>query len=270
MKTKSLLGLWLAVLFAVVTDAGAQGTLYFNNSSSQKITNIFSPGTATGLTIGLYVSTEPSAVPPPVLGEGNYFKLLAITPFDNPVPGRFNGRTVTVPGAPGGSYVAVIIGAWPSNFTDRRLALANWECNRPSGASYGQSKSFVVQLGGSINPPTLPAYLTGLTSFGVAANTGIPTPDCWPATLWPATLSVVPGSYPFRFSINADTRVRTSPVVTGFTIQKCTVLTTNTPSTANTNWVTITNFSSSNLPNYWTDPQGTNARAFYRLGIGYY
>ena len=268
MKTKALLGLWLAVLLAAAADAGAQGLLSFNNNSGQKITNL-QGAAASGLTVGLYVSTEPNAVPPSVLGEGNYFKLLAITNIF-PSPGRFLGGTVAVPGAPAGSSVAVIIGAWPSNFTDRRLAIANWECDRPPGASFGQSKSFIVQLGANTFPYSGPASLTGLTSFAVYPNTGIPRSSCWPATLWPATLSAVPGSYPFRFSINADTRVRTSDYVAGFAIQKCTVLTTNKPATVNTNWVTVTNFSPSSLPTYWTDPQGTNARAFYRLSIGYY
>ena len=265
MKTNSLLGLWLAVLLAVATDAGADGTLSFNNNSSQKITNIATRASATGLTVGLYVSTDPYAVLPPIYQGDGSFKLLATT-STMPVPGRFTGPNVTVPGTPDGSYVAVAIRAWPSNFTNVQVAAANWDCDRPPGAAIGASSTFKVGPLSFLNVNSL----TGLTSFAVYPNTGIPPSSCSPATLWPATLSVVPGSYPFRFSINADTRLRTSPVVTGFSIQKCTVLTTNKPSMANTNWVTVTNFSPSNLPYYWADPQGTNVRAFYRLSIGYY
>ena len=261
MKTKSLLGLWLAVLLAAVTDAGAQGTLVFNNFATQRITNYYTQSPATGLTIGLYVSTN--------AGDVNYpnspnFVLLRTTNI-YPVAGRFTGGTVVVPGAAGGSSVAVFIAAWSGSAPDYASANADWECDRPPGTLTGRSQPFVISSLGIPTGPnaTPPASLSGLKGFSVFGNTGIPTAACWPATL-----SVVPGSYPFRLCINADTQLLTMGRVTGFVIQKCIILTTNQPYVYNTNWVPVTSVRPSTFPYYWTDPEGTNARGFYRLEIG--
>jgi hypothetical protein len=69
--------------------------------------------------------------------------------------------TVTVPGIAGGAKANVVFKAWEA------AGGTSFEAAQASGKYFGQSAALEITLGNAGSPPSLPAVLTGLTSFSL-------------------------------------------------------------------------------------------------------
>jgi len=163
--------LLLTAFVATAVGVFAQGTITFNNSSTQLVTN-----SATGqplpvgnqFVIALYYG--PNGTPEAGLSQ------IATTPIAA-VPGRFFGGTVTTPATtPPGGVAALQVRAYSSGFATYEAAFAAAQGN-PS-VFVGTSNPFTVTTGNPTGTPaTTPASLTPLQSFGVANPAPVPEPS---------------------------------------------------------------------------------------------
>jgi hypothetical protein len=153
---KKLLVALAAVLVSVATYA--QGTVNFDNigvgAPIYDVGGTVGAGVNSGAKAGLYVQ-----------GAGAGFTLVpgSVTTFlgsTDPQAQYLNGITVTVPTIAPGTAGTFEVRAWVGNN-------ATWEDALANGAKQGRSASFQVTTGGAGSPPTLPADLTGLTTFSL-------------------------------------------------------------------------------------------------------
>ncbi len=178
---KALVGTSLALLPSV--SCFAQGTIIFNNSSSQMI--------------NVYVRTSSSGGPAP-LGThvAFYYSPTAVTdPFSSsmhliengigtiaPVPGQFNlGIKTTDTDAAPGSSIWATVRAWYSAgnaYTTWEQALAAAQAN-PGTVVLGATSVFQMPTGGFGQPPNLPVPLSTIAAF-TGLTIGIPEPTTFP------------------------------------------------------------------------------------------
>lgn len=158
------------------TTAYSQGTIGFANNPLVPVIDSTTgmPAAVGSLTVGLYYSTDLSAVPDASVADDGVFTLLATTGIA--LPGTFNGGAVAVPGVAAGGSIVVQIRAWSTAFSSYADALNNGGASDLAGASIllpAAGRAPFVLGGGAIPPPNL-VIQGGLTSFSV---TPIPEPS---------------------------------------------------------------------------------------------
>jgi hypothetical protein len=167
--------------------------------------------------------------------NANELAIVATTSIISSAPGYFIGGPVTIPGVQAGNTATVQVVAWDaSNGPTLFDALA-------TGGFYGASPTFAVVTGGAGVPPSVPAPLLGLTSFGFPL--GGPRPP-------------VP---PFYMTRTGNTLIFSWPFsVSQFSIQQ-------SPDLNGNQWTTLTNLPTfTGTKNRIILPAPTQ-RMFYRL-----
>jgi hypothetical protein len=144
------------MLFPLLLLGGAQGqgTVYFWNNSVAGDINypVFESDGSTLAAAGsayaqLYAGPEISSLAP--VGSGVLL---------GPNAGRFNGGVVSIPTVPPGGVAWVQVQAWDAQ-------AAGFDDAVGRGLRRGRSNVVAVRPGGATDPPSVPAYLTGLVPF---------------------------------------------------------------------------------------------------------
>lgn len=249
MKARLVLSALFAILLGGALNSLAQGTFAFYNNGATAITNGIAGTRATGLTVGMYFSTNTNSPSTGVfvLNPNAMTNLLA--------PGIFFGGRRTVPGVPAGSYIMVRICAWDTNYPSWEAAGGGTWCRQY--VVKGQSDPFVIgPLGDPDGPGPAPTLITaGLRPFTVGVS--LATELCPPLV----TLTTRPNAVQLRINSNGSfSSVR-------FSIESSATL-------ASTSWQVRTQFYMPYSPGYpppstvvvWTDPQSADLTPrFYRV-----